>query len=218
MFLHHKSLAAKHLRGNSHKEKTPFLFKRFVGGELLILELQDHDNWRFISDAEWYVTNGISQGDFVFDDPGIEQDILRLSESAQMKGLHGLLRFACYCLGCIGWPFLERLIEALHESCWWSFVYFICGYIRIERDPQQAPCYSAASYLHSTAFMNGGLFCDRMLYTFITQNPALTEFSVLPTLLMELVGNTLVSPGVRPPKHRHVAFGVVTVLRRVTPR
>lgn len=64
---------------------------------------------------------------------------------------------------------------------------------RIERDLQQAPCYSAASYLHSTAFMNGSLFCDRMLYTVITQNPALSEFSVLPSLLMELVGNTLVS-------------------------
>lgn len=45
--------------------------------------------------------------------------------------------------------------------------------------------------------MNGSLFCDRMLYTFITQNPALSEFSIPPNLLLELVGNCLVTSGVR---------------------
>ncbi|KAL8271401.1 hypothetical protein Esti_004602 [Eimeria stiedai] len=123
---HQQAAAARRGRGSSGggkvdsslKFKTPVLFRRFVGAELLILELQQPDNWRFISDAEW-----------------------------------------------------------------------------IDRDLHQAPCYSAASYLHSTAFMNGSLFCDRMLYSVITQNPALSEFSVLPAILMELVGNTLVSSG-----------------------
>ncbi|KAL8435126.1 hypothetical protein Efla_006347 [Eimeria flavescens] len=105
------SSSSNRKRDSSLKNKTPFLFRGFAGGELLILELQEHDNWRFITDAEW-----------------------------------------------------------------------------IDRDLQQAPCYSAASYLHSTAFMNGSLFCDRMLYSLITQNEALSEFSVSPAIFLELPG------------------------------
>ncbi|OEH76040.1 large protein with 8 or more transmembrane domains within nh2 related protein [Cyclospora cayetanensis] len=103
-------------RDGPFKFKKPFLFRRFVGEELVIIELQDHDNWRFITDAEW-----------------------------------------------------------------------------IEKDLRQAPCYSTASYLHSTAYMNGSFFCDRMLYSVITQNPTLSEFSVPPQLLVELVGNSIVT-------------------------
>ena len=55
-FLHHRNAITRHYRDSSPKFKTPFLFRRFVGGELLILELEDHDNWRFISDAEWWVS------------------------------------------------------------------------------------------------------------------------------------------------------------------
>ncbi|KAL8437429.1 hypothetical protein ACSSS7_001024 [Eimeria intestinalis] len=124
-------------RDNSIKFKIPVLFRRFVGGELLILELQEPDNWRFISDAEWAAAT-------------------TAAEAAAAAAV-----------------------------------------AVIDRDLHQAPCYSAASYLHSTAFMNGSLFCDRMLYSVITQNPALSEFSVLPAILMELVGNTLVSSGMR---------------------
>nr|PIL96493.1 ion channel protein [Toxoplasma gondii COUG] len=79
----------------------------------------------------------------------------------------------------------EALMLELHDQNNWRFVN---DDEWIDRNVKDYPCYSSATYLLSPEYISGNLFADRMNFSFLTQHPAISPYSVTPQFLSELIG------------------------------